>query len=1022
MADSKNGKGKTPERATPVAQPGTPQAGSLGFTGPMPSAKPQTQAQVPPPGRAAVPPAAKPAPAASQKATGATPEDQRKQASSNKPVDAASPKRRMARRRAAGPARQASRPRGSASSIGGLIHALEQKPSTRPFMLAAIASGVWLILSAILGWAMLAPELQQAPTFAAFFAKPGAISLAATMTIPVAVFWFLALLLWRAQELRLMSSAMTEVAVRLAEPDRIAEQSVASLGQSVRRQVAFMNEAVVRTLGRAGELEALVHNEVSTLEQAYGENELRIRHLINELASERDALANDSARMSEALRGIGSQVSQDIVTASQQASERLRSTGAQLNTALQEMSERTNQLTSERGNVLLSSLNSMHSKISEEVPVLIDKLGAAQGRLTKIVHGASNNLGELEAALTKRTGALETTLGDRTKHLQAVLTDYADTIDKRFIANQENLDKRLANHQQTLDISLASHHQSLDASLSEGRQHIDDSLQSHQHALDRQLLERTKALDSAFQHRLAAFDEALARSTMQIDGTVSDKANAINTAMETHARVLGETLQKQAGDLDNTLLQGITAMRSTSDTISSHSLKAIEGLADQADMLRSVSENLLSQIHSITTRFENQGQTILKAANSLESANLKVDSTLKARHKELGSLLERMSSRANEFDKVITGYSTTIEGSISDAETRAKSLSEKLARGTSDRSREALAAVQRISTQTEQKTDEVLNELRTKFDFVSKELDSQLSTLSSRFSATSDEVRSRAAKAAHELATTQAQLRKQINELPDTTKATADAMRTALEEQLRALEQLTELANRETVRRDTAPPTDATAGPPATTSLTQTVADQTQQQAASEPARRNLESVTESLTREINALNAGNQNTGRARSGRETWSLGDLLARASTDDNGSARESETPPSSEEDAAASGAPQEATSAAGLNINSIAGALDAGTAAQLWDRFRAGQRGFLGPQIYTPGGQSAFQDAERRYQSDQGFRTAVNSYLADFESMLREAEQRDPAGQLARNHLVSEMGRVYLVLAHASGRLA
>ena len=38
-----------------------------------------------------------------------------------------------------------------------------------------------------------------------------------------------------------------------------------------------MNEAVVRTLGRAGELEALVHNEVSTLEHAYGENELRIR-------------------------------------------------------------------------------------------------------------------------------------------------------------------------------------------------------------------------------------------------------------------------------------------------------------------------------------------------------------------------------------------------------------------------------------------------------------------------------------------------------------------------------------------------------------------------------------------------------------------------------------------------------------------------------------------------------------------------------------------------------------------------
>ncbi len=81
------------------------------------------------------------------------------------------------------------------------------------------------------------------------------------------LFWFLAWLLYQAQDLRLRSSAMTEVAIRLAEPDRNAEQAVASLGQSVRKQVNFMNEAVSRAIGRAGELEAMVHNEVASLEQ-----------------------------------------------------------------------------------------------------------------------------------------------------------------------------------------------------------------------------------------------------------------------------------------------------------------------------------------------------------------------------------------------------------------------------------------------------------------------------------------------------------------------------------------------------------------------------------------------------------------------------------------------------------------------------------------------------------------------------------------------------------------------------------
>ena len=64
--------------------------------------------------------------------------------------------------------------------------------------------------------------------------------------MPIVIFWFLALLVWRAQELRLMASAMTEVAVRLAEPDRLAEQSVASVGQTIRRQVAAMNDVYKR--------------------------------------------------------------------------------------------------------------------------------------------------------------------------------------------------------------------------------------------------------------------------------------------------------------------------------------------------------------------------------------------------------------------------------------------------------------------------------------------------------------------------------------------------------------------------------------------------------------------------------------------------------------------------------------------------------------------------------------------------------------------------------------------------------
>ncbi|MGE0701740.1 MAG: hypothetical protein AB7O57_21765, partial [Hyphomicrobiaceae bacterium] len=156
--------------------------------------------------------------------------------------------RRTAKRRAAGTPRAQVAANDDLPSIGGLIFALHEKPSQRPMHVAAIASVVWALCGVLLGWAMLAPELQRAPTFLEMLTRPTAITLAATVVLPIAVFWFIALLVWRAQELRLMSSAMTEVAIRLAEPDRMAEQQIASVGQAVRRQVNHMNEAVSRAL------------------------------------------------------------------------------------------------------------------------------------------------------------------------------------------------------------------------------------------------------------------------------------------------------------------------------------------------------------------------------------------------------------------------------------------------------------------------------------------------------------------------------------------------------------------------------------------------------------------------------------------------------------------------------------------------------------------------------------------------------------------------------------------------------
>ena len=249
--------------------------------------------------------------------------------------------RRQARRRAAGPTRGGPAAANDDSpSIGGLIYALEQKPSNKPFMYAGLASAIWAAIAVVFLWAMAAAQVQQGETLSGILSQPTAFLTLAGVVVPIAVLWFLALLAWRSEELRLRSSAMTEVAVRLAEPDRMAEQSVASLGQAVRRQVAFMNDAVSRALGRAGELEALVHNEVSALERSYEDNERKIRALIGELAGERHAITNTSGQVAETLKQLGT-----------------------------------------------------------DIPALIDKLSNQQVKLAHIIQGAGENLNALEMAV-----------------------------------------------------------------------------------------------------------------------------------------------------------------------------------------------------------------------------------------------------------------------------------------------------------------------------------------------------------------------------------------------------------------------------------------------------------------------------------------------------------------------------------------------------------------------------------------------------------------------------------------------
>ena len=100
--------------------------------------------------------------------------------------------------------------------------------------------------------------------------------------------------------------------------------------------------------------------------------------------------------------------------------------------------------------------------------------------------------------------------------------------------------------------------------------------------------------------------------------------------------------------------------------------------------------------------------------------------------------------------------------------------------------------------------------------------------------------------------------------------------------------------------------------------------------------------------------------------------------------------------------------------------IAKAIDHNASVELWDRYRRGERNVFTRRLYTMQGQQTFDDIRRKYQRDKEFRGAVDRYIADFEALLQDIARNDPDNRVSRSYLSSDTGKVYTMLAHASGR--
>ena len=399
---------------------------------------------------------------------------------------------------------------------------------------------------------------------------------------------------------------------------------------------------------------------------------------------------------------------------------------------------------------------------------------------------------------------------------------------------------------------------------------------------------------------------------------------------------------------------------------------------------------ILRDVAVAAEKFDVQGKALAAAAEQIDTSNRRTEDVLTDRREALESVVNQVDSKVGDLDQRLKRFSALLAETFEAAEGRARDIARLLAESSTEGTK-AIAnqyeLVRQTSDEERKRTTEALHAI---YEQATGETSALFRQTSERFIEIVRQMREMSAAMSREMESTRGELRKGILELPQETAESAAQMRRVIVEQIDALAELNRIvarhggatAEQQPARR--AEPMAAGGG-----------------RAEARPARLDT------------GGGRGNPPPRRPEpqapvpDGRGGW-LSDLLGRASRDDGEPAPENRQ------------ARRAMESLDSLSVD-IARMIDHDAAAELWERYKRGERNVFTRRLYTLQGQKTFEEIRRRYRGDREFKQTVDRYIGEFERLLDEVSQGDRGQAQARSYLTSDTGKVYTMLAHAAGRL-
>ena len=302
-------------------------------------------------------------------------------------------------------------------NVGAILQAMNARPASRtPFILALVASVLWAAICALYGYVSVWPSAPRRPLEMLLRPETPLFLLAALG--PIIFMFAFAALSRRLRELRQSARAISQVAVRLAEPETMAGDHVANLSQAIRRELTSMGDGVERALARAAELETRVRSEVSTLERSYSDNERKIRLLIAEMADQRESIVTSGTRVRDAIATAHDSVAQDLVTAGGNLSERLTEAGQKISASLGGASDEITAAMDRTGSSTLERIVAEGARMSVSIEAVGESLADRLASTSQKAAGdIVSRVGEVDNRLKAVGDNLLSRLGERGENL-----------------------------------------------------------------------------------------------------------------------------------------------------------------------------------------------------------------------------------------------------------------------------------------------------------------------------------------------------------------------------------------------------------------------------------------------------------------------------------------------------------------------------------------------------------------------------------------------------------------------------